>query len=120
MSLLGAALSSPSIRSSPAARITSVIATDRAGSFVATIRPLMKATWSGSASPSGAPSMLRTCRRRRLRTSWQARCTAEPAEAAVHDPPSTGEVGRDESPSRVVTASMGRPSASAAICVRMV
>ena len=39
---------------------------------------------------------------------------------AVHEPPSTGDVGSDESPSRKVTSASGRPSNSAAICVMIV
>ena len=45
---------------------------------------------------------------------------AKADEAAVHEPPATGASMRFVSPSFVVTRSMGRPSTSAAICVRIV
>src|SRR4029077_7325861 len=37
-------------------------------------------------------------------------------EAAIHDPPSTGDCGNVESPSLMVTLSSGSPSMSAATC----
>ena len=46
--------------------------------------------------------------------------SAEPAEAAVQEPPSTGEVGRELSPIFAVTSAIFSPSASAPIWVRMV
>jgi hypothetical protein len=51
------------------------------------------------------------------RSISQVSCTAEPTLAMVLAPASTGDMGRIESPSRKVTLSMGRPSASADSCV---
>ena len=59
-----------------------------------------------------------------LSTRWptdrQAAMTAEPTLVTVQLPPSTGLVGRSESPRRKVTRSTGRPSVSAAIMVMTV
>jgi len=41
-------------------------------------------------------------------------------EAAIHDPPSTGDCGSVESPSLMLILSSGRPSMSAATCAMMV
>src|SRR3954469_5304549 len=41
-------------------------------------------------------------------------------EAAIHDPPSTGDCGRLESPSLMLMLSSGNPSESAATCAMMV
>ena len=49
--------------------------------------------------------------------AWQASCTAAPVDAAPHEPPSTGAVGRSLSPSLAVMLSGGRPSVSAATYV---
>ena len=41
-------------------------------------------------------------------------------EAAIHEPPSTGDCGRLESPSLTLMFSSGSPSLSAATCAMMV
>jgi hypothetical protein len=84
------------------------------------MRPFTKVTSCRLASARAEPSALRAYLNRVSRTVSQASCTAVPAEAAVQEPPSTGEVGSDESAMRAVTSSMSRPSASAPIWVRIV
>ena len=49
-----------------------------------------------------------------------ARTIAFDTEAAIHDPPSTGDCGSVESPSLTLTLSSGRPSLSAATCAMIV
>ena len=49
--------------------------------------------------------------------AWQASWTAAPVDAAPHDPPSTGAIGRSLSPSLAVMLSTGSPSVSAATWV---
>lgn len=56
----------------------------------------------------------------RRRASSPARRTAGPAFAAVCEPADNGDSGNDVSPSSKRTRFMGKPSASAAICVMMV
>ena len=71
----------------------------------------MDALASGDSFMSAA--IFSTC----LATDWQAPMTAEPTLVTVQLPPSTGLVGRTESPRRKVTRSTGTPSVSAAIMV---
>ena len=71
---------------------------------------------SFSVSSSGShPIRSASC----ARTACAASRTELPAEAAPNDPPEPAEGGSALSPSTVVTRSSGRPSASAAIWVRM-
>jgi hypothetical protein len=50
----------------------------------------------------------------------QASKRAEPALAAPHEPPEPGVSGKSLSPSSMRTFSTGKPSISAAICVKTV
>jgi hypothetical protein len=84
------------------------------------MRPSAKVTRSRLALASGESSIFRAYPNSVSRTAWQAACTAEPAEAAVAEPPSTKASGSEESPILTVTSSIGSPKASAAICVRIV
>src|ERR1700712_3528178 len=84
------------------------------------MRPAVTSTASNSASATGEFAMRLAWLNNVCFTASQAACTAEPHDAAVQEPPSTGEVGKSESPMRAVTASIGRPNASAPICVRIV
>ena len=62
------------------------------------------------------------CARRRssLRISVAVVTIAFDTEAAIHDPPSTGDCGSVESPSLMLMLSIGRPSVSAATCAMIV
>ena len=92
----------------------------RPGSFAKATRPLAKITSASSAWASGELVIALACLNSEAFNASHAAITADPFEAAVHDPPSTGEVGNDESPIFAVTASIGRPRASAPICARIV
>ena len=113
----GAAVSCSSITSRSAARIASPNGTRTVGASFRTMQPSSNITSSKPASPSGSPAILPAALTSLLATAWQASCTAAPADAAAHDPPSTGDAGRSESPSRAVICSGGRPSVSAATSV---
>ena len=54
-------------------------------------RRRMKSTSSIPASPSGSPSIFAAAFSSFSPTARQASCTAAPVEAAIHEPPSTGE-----------------------------
>ena len=94
--------------------MTTAMETARPRSRRLTSLPSASATSAGSA-PARAESGISFARRS---SSWRI-ASAVPAmpletEAASHDPPSTGDCGRVESPSFTLTASSGRPSMSAA------
>ena len=69
---------------------------------------------------NGEPFVPRAILNSFSRTATHACCTAVPAEAAVHEPPSMGDLGRSLSPIRTRTRSGATPIVSAATCVRMV
>ena len=77
----------------------------------------MNSTSAIEAPPSGLPLTLAAAFSNCLATAWQASCTAAPVDAAAHEPPSTGAVGRSLSPSVAVIRSGAMPSVSAATSV---
>src|ERR1700753_3154284 len=117
---LGAALpfSVSSVSSAPCS--TSWKDRPRPASLRKARRPSAKITSASSAWARGELVIASACLNSEAFRASHAAITADPFEAAVQDPPSTGDVGKDESPIFAVTASIGRPRASAPICARIV
>src|SRR5690349_24539670 len=84
------------------------------------ILPSAKATSSKPAFVNGLSSNFWASLNSFFAISSQTSFTAEPLDAAVQEPPSTGDFGNLESPSSNVTFSMGKPSVPAAIWVMIV
>src|SRR5262245_24810440 len=108
------------IRSTPPVRMTFSIDPARPVFCLATIMPSASATSSTCRSASGESGIFCARPSSSLRTSSAVAAMACATEAAVHDPPSTIECGKVESPSFTVTLSMGTPSMSAATCAMTV
>ena len=95
--------------------------TAREASRLLTSLPSVKETSSGvAASFSGEFGMALARCNRSARIASQVVTIPFDTEAAIHDPPSTGDCGSVELPSLMLTASRGRPSLSAATCVMIV
>ena len=88
-----------------------------AGSVLRLMPPSANTTWSSSALASGESSISLAASSSCWRSWSQASFTAVPTEETVKEPPSSGALGRVESPSLKVTLSSGRPRFSAAIWV---
>ena len=82
--------------------------------------PSARTTSSGCAPASGEFGIFCAKPSSSLRISSAVTAMACATEAAVHEPPSTGDCGSVESPSLIVTLSIGRPSMSAATCAMIV
>ena len=110
-----------SMRSTPPCRIASAIDTARDASRLLTSLPSASATSSGVASASGEFGIC-LCQAQQLLADRVGTSSRSPfdTEAAIHDPPSTGDCGSVESPSLTVTFSSGSPSMSAATCAMIV
>ena len=108
------------MRSTPPWRIASVIDTAREESRLLTSLPSASATSSAPASLSGEFGMRLASRSNSLRTNSAVVAIPFPTEAAIQEPPSTGDAGRLESPSLMVMLSRGSPSMSAATCAMIV
>ena len=108
------------MRSRAPCRIASAIDTARDASRFFTSLPSTSATSSGVASASGEFGICLARRNSSTRTASAVVTIPFDTEAAIHDPPSTGDCGNVESPSLIVTLSSGNPSISAATCAMIV
>ena len=98
-----------SMRSTAPCRMASAIDTAREASRLLTSLPSASATSSGAAFASGEFGI---CLARRSSSSRIASAVVTipfDTEVAIHDPPSTGDCGRLESPSLMLMLSSGRP-----------
>jgi hypothetical protein len=111
---------SSSMRSTPPCRIASAIKTARDASRLLTSLPSASATSAGVASAKGEFGICFVSRNSCSRMAAEVVAIPFDTEAAIHDPPSTGDCGSVESPSFTVTLSSGNPSISAATCVMIV
>ena len=117
---MGLVVFSCSIRSIPRWRIASAIDTPFAASRLIASLPSASATSSGAASASGEFGVSFAMRKSSSRIAPAVVAMPFATEVAIHDPPSTGDCGRLESPSLMVMLSSGNPSMSAATCAMMV
>ena len=92
----------------------------RAASRLLTSLPSESVTSSGATSASGEFGICFARCNSSARTASDVVTIPFATEAAIHDPPSTGDRGSAESPSLTVMASSGSPSISAATCAMIV
>ena len=98
----------------------SATATERDVSSADTSLPSLNVTSASFTPASGKSFIFFASRSSSLRTFSAAAPIAPATEAAIQEPPSTGDAGRLESPSLTVMLSMGSPSMSAASCAMIV
>ena len=100
--------------------MASAIDTAREASRLLTSLPSASATSSGAAFASGEFGICLASRNSSSRIAPAVVAIPFDTEAAIHDPPSTGDCGSVESPSLMLMFSSGSPSMSAATCAMMV
>jgi hypothetical protein len=99
--------------------MTSAIGTVRKVLLLLTSLPSASPTSPSATSASGEFGIF-LARRMSSRIAAAVVAIAFDTEAAIHDPPSTGDCGRVESPSLILILSSGSPSMSAATCAMIV
>ena len=100
--------------------MASAIDTERDASALLTSLPSASATSPDAVSASGEFGICLARRNNSSRIASAVVTIPFDTEAAIHDPPSTGDCGRLESPSLMVMFSSGSPSMSAATCAMIV
>jgi len=98
----------------------SAIDTERDASPLLISLPSASVTSPGAMFASGEPGICLARRNSSSRIASAVVAIPLDTEAAIHDPPSTGDCGRLESPRLMLMFSSGSPSMSAATCAMMV
>ena len=98
----------------------SAIDTERDASPLLISLPSASVTSPGAMFASGEPGICLARRNSSSRIASAVVAIPLDTEAAIHDPPSTGDCGRLESPRLMLMFWSGSPSMSAATCAMMV